>query len=351
MLRLMLQRMKEILAIQMVKRGKKRYFSMEEMEVKHVDPSRKGFNDSSYFAGISRSGFSFVTRLAFRVDKPNENWLMLSTPDDGIWGFENMNFNEGEGFRQGELKYICTNPGKRWRITYQGFLPKGNKKENVEIDIHWEGSSPVVNFDKTGTTPEQVGMQIAKEKWNKKFFSRLRELDQVHYEQAGQMKGTIKWKGITHELEFKGVRDHSWGVRNWDDWDRHFWLLGLMDDDRFFNFSLISYRFVKNLQAAFIWEDGKFSTIYNIPDFEELDLGPDLPEKLNFEVMETKNGSKYPLFVDMKTFFPFRMDKSYSLRQAVADFRYKGMKGVGIAEMGINLNLRQVGGESTITGS
>jgi len=42
--------------------------------------------------------------------------------------------------------------------------------------------------------------------------------------------------------------------------------------------------------------------------------------------------------LEMKHFLPFHMDKNYYLRQAKADFTYDGVKGVGIVEMGINLN-------------
>lgn len=344
----MKQILKSILAVYMTKRGKKREFTEAELEVKHVDKSKKGFNDSSYFAGISKEGFTFVTRQSFRVDKPNENWMMLSVPGEGVWGFENRELTEGKEFKQGDLEYKCVKPGDKWKIKYNGNLPQGKKEEQVKLDVNWVGAAPLVVFDKVGTTALQVGKQIAKEKWNSNYFKKLRELDQVHYEQAGKLSGTIEWKGKKHKLDFIGVRDHSWGVRNWEDWDRHFWLLGLLEDGRFFNFSLISYSFVKNLQAAFIYnKDHQYTTIYKIPNFEELDLKPLMPKKLSFKVQETKGGPKKQLTINMLAFFPFLMDKDYYLRQAEAEFEYDGVKGVGIAEMGINLKNYDIDIEST----
>jgi hypothetical protein len=332
---------KRSIAIYKIKRKKRRDFTESELEKKHVDKSIKYFNDSSYFAGISKEGFSFVTRQSFRVDKPNENWMMIAIPGEGIWGFENKELPEGKGFKQGKLEYICKEPGKQWEIKYQGILPhlipNDGKDGEFNLNLKWEAKAPIVVFDKIGTTALQVGSQIAKEKWTKEFFKKIKELDQVHYEQAGTFTGTFKWKDKNYNLKFTGVRDHSWGVRNWKDWDRHFWLLGMLDDGRFFNFSLINYTFVKNLQAAFIYNYDKYQTIYKLPTFEKLNLQPMLPKELSFEVQEVKNGPIKKVSIKMKDFFPFRMDNDYYLRQATSVFEYDGVKGIGIAEMGINL--------------
>ncbi|NOY51264.1 MAG: hypothetical protein GXO88_11985 [Chlorobi bacterium] len=339
----MKQFIKDQIAIKLVSRGKKREFSFTGLESKHCEKDIKAFNDSSYFAGISKEGYSFVTRMSFRVDKPNENWLMINIPGEGVYGFENLSLKEGRGFKQGDLEYICIEPAKKWRLLYNGTI----NNHGLRLDLNWDASSPIVVFDKTGTSAKQVGKQIAKEKWTKGFFKKLRELDQVHYEQAGIISGTFQWKGIARNLSFVGIRDHSWGVRNWEDWDRHFWILGLLDDGRFFNFSLISYGFVKNLQAAFIFDKTNYKTIYKIPYFDEIQMDSLMPKELSFDVMEEKGGKKKLMTLEMKDFFPFQMDNNYYLRQARSNFMYDGVKGVGIAEMGVNLKNYEIDVDST----
>ena len=343
----MKQNIKNWLATKMVAKGKNRQFTNQELEIKHVNNSIKSFNDSSYFAGISKEGITFVTRQAFRVDKPNENWMMVHIPGEGVFGFENRKMSEGNAFKQDRLEYICETPGDEWRVKFDGDLPQGNKKFSLKLDLKWESTAPIVAFDKVGTTSKQVGHQIAKEKWNLYFFKKLKELDQVHYEQAGKLSGTFEWNGKNYKLDFIGVRDHSWGARNWEDWDRHFWLLGLLEDGRFFNFSLISYSFVRNLQAAFIYNLDKYQTIHKIPSFDELNMASPMPKSLSFDVQEEKNGSSKNMSLEMKQFFPFHMDNVYYLRQAKADFMYDGVKGVGIAEMGINLNKHEINVDTT----
>jgi len=330
------QIIKNFLATKMVARGKNRAFSYDELEVKH-SKEIKSFNDSSYFAGISKEGYTIVTRQAFRIDKHDENWMMVHIPGEGVFGFENRNMPEGKGFKQGPLEYICNKPGEKWNVKYEGNLEEDNPNTHLKLDLEWEGNAPIVIFDKVGTTAKQVGRRIAEQKWNSKYFKKLKELDQVHYEQSGFLKGKLEWKGKTHELEFVGVRDHSWGVRNWEDWDRHFWLLGLLEDGRFFNFSLISYEFVNNLQAAFIYDSDHYKTIYKIPSFDTIKMDSIMPKKLEFMVMEEEGNTEKKMSLQMQHFFPFHMDNDYYLRQAKADFIYDGVKGVGIAEMGVNL--------------
>jgi len=343
----MIHSIKKWIAIKMVGRSKQRSLSIDQLEVKHLNIGIKSFNDSSYFAGISKEGFSFVTRQSFRNDKHNENWMMVHIPEEGVFGFENREMEEKEGFSQGELLYKCIKPGENWQLNYNGSLPQNNNTGQLKMDLNWQSVAPIVVFDKIGTTAKQVGTQIAKEKWDSNFFKKLKELDQVHYEQAGKLSGLFEWNGVKHNLDFVGVRDHSWGVRNWEDWDRHFWILGLLEDGSFFNFSMISYHFVKNLQAAFIFDNGAYTTIFKIPNFDEIEMDGMMPKSLSFDVIEKENGPIKRMSLEMKHFFPFHMDNDYYLRQAKADFSYGDKKGVGIAEMGINLKTYQIDVNST----
>ncbi len=333
----MRQRIKNILATALINRGKKRRVPVEELELRHQRQDIPGFNDSSYFAGLSPDGFSFVTRQSFRTGKPNENWLKVDVPGEGVWGFENREMEEGPGFKQEALEWKCLEPGNIWKIYYIGPLEQNGEEEEIEIDLTWKAASQIVDFDRMGTNPDHVALQVAKEKWSGRYFKRLGELRQVHYEQAGKITGTIKWKGKTHQVDLLGVRDHSYGARRWEDWDRHFWFLGMLDDGRFFNFSMVRYDFVKDLQAGFIVHEKKQISIDRLPYFEDLPWTEMLPEKLSLPVYEKKGQQGKTLQVNMKAFFPFVMDDVYHIRQAKAEFLYDGVRGLGIAEMGVNI--------------
>ena len=327
--------LKKFMAHKMITHRKSRVIPIEELEQKHTDPDTFAYNDSSYFAGVSREGFTFVTRQAFRTGKHNENWLKIHVPGEGVWGFEDLDLPEGEGFKQGTLEYVCVKPGEEWNIRYEGPVFKEVKEEQIKLDLKWHSTSPVMDFDKAGTSPRQVAEQISKQKWNKEFFKRLREIHLVHLEQGGEITGTITWKGKEHKVDLKGVRDHSFGKRNWEEWGRHIWFLGILDDGRFFNVSVIDYDFVKDLKAGFIFDGEKYITFARTPSFEELNLSEPLPHKLSFNVKETEKGEDITITTDMQEFFPFMMDDVYHIRQSKAEFTFGGVKGIGIAEMGI----------------
>lgn len=333
----MKQSIKNILATAAIARGKRRRTPVEELELRHRNDNVTGFNDSSYFAGISPDGFSFVTRQSFRTGKPNENWLKVDVPGDGVWGFENREMEEGPGFKQGALEWKCVVPGKVWQIAFKGMLQQEGNKEDITLDLKWEEVSPIVDFDKMGTNPGQVAGQVAKEKWSRDYFQRLGELRQVHYEQAGRITGIITWKGVSRQVNLTGVRDHSYGARQWEDWDRHLWYLGVLEDGRFFNFSMVRYIFVKDLQAGFLVDNSIRQTIDSIPLFDNMHWDVLMPKEVVFPVIEHKDGIEKLLQTNMKVFFPFVMDDVYYIRQAKAEFDYNGVRGMGIAEMGINM--------------
>ncbi len=329
--------LKRFIALRMVRSHKSRENAIDELEKRHFNKYHSNYNDSIYFAGLNKDGFSFVSRMAFRNGKHNENWLKISIPGEGVWGFENLELKEGENFKQGELKYCNIEPGELWEIEYQGLVYQGNKHYQIEMKLKWHSITPIADFDNVGTSYEQVAFQLATKKWNPRFFKKIREILKVHYEQAGNIIGTITWKRKKYDVQLRGFRDHSYGNRNWIDWGRNLWLIGMLNDGRFFNISIVDYDFIKNLKAGFLWNRREYHNIAFTPSFGSLKLIEPLPGHLSFNIKETENSAAIPINIDMKTFFPFTMDGVYHIRQAEASVEWGGIKGIGIAEMGINL--------------
>ena len=328
---------KRFLANRMVKRHRSRDLPVEELEKKHRQPDIEGFNDSSYFAGWQKDGLSFVTRLAFRTGKHNENWLKIHIPGEGVWGFEDRPMEEGEGLRQGPLAYVCQEPGNRWSIEYKGPVFQGNNEEELLLELSWEKLGPVIDFDKNGTMYENTALQIAGQPWNKEFFRKLRELQKVHYEQAGRITGRILWKGQELPFDGQGIRDHSFGKRSWDGWERHIWFLGVLEDGRYFNNSVIDFDFIPNLKAGYFGDATTITTVASLPDLSEILPQEPLPTEVEYTLRLRPGEAEKRMKVRMKAFFPFTMDGVYHIRQALADFSLDGVPGMGIAEMGINL--------------
>jgi len=329
--------LKRFIALRMTRKRKETRNPITFLERRHYDKNQSDFTDGIYFAGVSNDDFSFVTRLGFRNGKPNENWLKVFVPGEGVWGFENMDLPVGEFFEQGDLKYVCQEPGELWKIIYHGPVYQGKNHYQLKMELDWHSLVPVADFDNTGTSYEQLAFQIAKEKWNVDFFKKLKEIHQIHYEQAGNITGTITWKRKKYDVQLTGVRSHSFGKRNWNDWGRHLWLTGVLDDGQYFNISIIDYDFVKNLKAGFLWDRKGYCNFEKTPSFGDLKILEPLPKTLSFPLKVKPGDKTIVVNVEMKVFFPFTMDNVYYIRQAKAVFDFGGIRGTGIAEMGINL--------------
>ena len=333
----MKQALKQFLARQMIKHRKNRRDSVSELERLHTQQKTPGYNDSIYFSGWQTDGLSFVTRQAFRSDKPNENWLKIHIPGEGTWGFENRDLPAGNGFAQGKLEYLSEIPGKHWILKYNGPIFKDNLEEDILLNISWEGIGPVIDFDREGALLKNTARRIAAEPWNSNFFRKLKELYKVHYEQAGTVRGKIVWQGKEVPLTGHGVRDHSFGRRSWEGWERHIWFLGVLEDGHSLNASRLYYDFLKDLKAGYLGDASALVTMADLPSFGDLALKEPLPAETELP-LQIRPGEKEKLLkVKMKAFFPFLMDNTYHIRQALAHFKLDGVPGMGIAEMGINV--------------
>jgi len=334
---MMKQFLKNFRALRLVKSGKNKLLTVEEMESRHNDPTIAHYSDSIYFAGVSEEGMTFVTRMSFRNKRLNENWLKIHIPGEGIWGFENREMLEGDGFEQGKLKYTCEKPGKAWQIYFEGPVFQGKKYYQITLDLKWKSNLPLINFEENGVSSDQLAFQIAKQEWNWWYIKQLKALSKGHYEQAGEVKGVITWKRKKHKVQMKAIRTHSFGRNNWKDWERHFWFTGLLEDGRMFHSGIVDYNVVSDLKSGFVTDKEKVITLTKTPAFKELIFSKDSTSDFSFAVQEMADEAEKTVQIEMQEFFPFAMDDRYAIRQAKAAFTYDGVKGVGIVEMGLKM--------------
>jgi len=337
----MKQFLKNFRALRLVKSGSSKTLTLEELESRHKETTISHFNDSIYFAGISEEGMTFVTRMSFRNKKLNENWLKIHIPGEGVWGFENRGMIEGEDFEQGKLKYVCEKPGKIWRITFEGPVFQGKKYYQISLDLKWKSSSVLVNFEDNGVSSDQLAFQVAKQEWNWWFTKQLKALFRGHYEQAGEIKGTITWKRKKYKVQMNAIRYHSFGRNNWKEWERHFWFSGMLEDGRFIHSGIVDYDIVGDLKSGFSSGKETITTFVKTPGFAQLIFSKKSSSDLSFQVKESAGEGEKSVQINMLEFFPFTMDEVYSIRQAKASFEYDGVKGFGIVEMGLKVKKRE----------
>lgn len=112
----------------------------------------------------------------------------------------------------GGFQWEILEPLKKWRIRFNGQLNDGGtdpalpveavvavadgpgRKVDVSYDIIFERDKPAYLYDEN---PEWDG------------------LFDGHIDEVGTVKGTLQLDGETFEIDGRGSKDHSWGVRDW----------------------------------------------------------------------------------------------------------------------------------------
>ena len=311
-----------------------RTLSLAELEGKHINKEEPLFNDSSYFLGRGDDGSFMVVRQAFRTTRGNEYWLNLHFPGMGTYVLSDMEPTEGKGFHLGTLQFNCLEPGKTWEILFEGPINRENENCNLELKLIFTATRPLINF-KEITNPKVTASVIAKETWNRAFFNRLKEIKKMHLEQGGNIKGyaTINNKKI--EINWRSIRDHSWGNRTWGMWKRHIWLSGVLDNGEVFNVSMIKYDFLEQLAAGYITKGQEVTYLNQTPKMESFAEDPLIPDPGKF-VFYTVDHVEHQLLFNISGHFKFLMDDEYYIYEGMGDFTLDGIKGKGVAEFGFN---------------
>ncbi|XP_060601185.1 putative phosphoenolpyruvate synthase isoform X3 [Ruditapes philippinarum] len=186
--------------------------------------------DTVYFNGFDENGTSLALRLARKQNREGELWLMLDIPGVGFFqhpimpdaGISNM---PNCGFTGLGVKCQVIEPLRSWKVTYNGLLRKGlcndvhhkpGQYVTVKMTFKWECFNDPFNFD-IDLDKNLLADAIAREKWTKDFWAKLRGKHQTHYEQCGELTGQIEIDGHdVRNVNLKSFRDHTFGVRNWE---------------------------------------------------------------------------------------------------------------------------------------
>lgn len=325
---------KQFIARQMVNRQRK-FFPVEYLEQKHLDLSLPFPNDSSFFYGGDKQGNAFICRMAFRDPKrTHEYWFDFYLKGIGFLGIKKDPGADGAGFQMGNLKWEPVEVGKIWRITYEGKLTdeQGNDHDS-KVDLLFTGEHPIYNFADSSDR-NLIAHAIASEKWNKEFFLKLKELDQTHLEQTGNIQGTLILDGKTHNFVFRAMKDHTFGSRTWLTWDRHYWISGLAENGYQWTVTTIRYDFLGRLTAGFVIDkEGTVDAIIDCTNLEEISREQLLPDH-GFIDLKMRSGKTHKIEFVRNGHFPYLMDNSYSMYEAIGTYKFDGSDGLGMVEFG-----------------
>jgi hypothetical protein len=301
-----------------------------------VDRSIPEYNNSYYFACLGVDGTAVILRLAGRGTGAFELWFSINMPGRGCLTVPVELQKSVRSFDKSPLTIICREPEKKFELSFNGTVnDEKGRPAKVRFNAELTSAFPIFHFT-NDMDPAPMARAMAAEKWTKEWFLTLRDMHQHHYEQGGDLTGTLTVDGKTRTLNMKFFRDHSFGPRTWNAMDRHVWLCMCLEDGSFVNLSLPEYPFIK-IRAGFIGRDGRYTPVSESTSFAEISPGTQPPGSFGFS-LDLADGRHLKASCVKGPGFTWLMDDAYRVFEWVSTFTLDGVPGRGICEFGYNVN-------------
>lgn len=201
--------------------------------------------DAVYFQGANGGGAYIVAATARRPHRVINGFVVLRIPEEGLLLSpklpDSLMFGSEDEFGAEGLKFTPIEPMRKWKVQYKGQLRRDTTKElvDVEIDAIWSSSLPFFDFDTDmiGT----LARGIARETWTRDYFQQLKDAHQTHYEQMGDINGSVTVAGKTYPFNVNSMRDHSYAQRReWKLLHRYAYHMIALQDGTRINASIVS---------------------------------------------------------------------------------------------------------------
>lgn len=193
--------------------------------VKELGPSPLAI-DAVLFSGGSEDGTYLVISAARRADKVLQCIVMILVPGVGLFEHTQhpdttMHQKEDEdGWVVNGLHIEPLRPMKKWRVKFEGEMMMRNEGSittlhRVKIDAIYTSDLEYFDFD-SDMEPWTVARAMSREPWTREYFQRLKDAHQSHYEQFGDVSGSVSIDGFERQFKVNVMRDHTHGsTRDW----------------------------------------------------------------------------------------------------------------------------------------
>lgn len=299
------------------------------------------FNNSYYFCAHNTDGTSLLFRLGKRGGGTHEVWFAYYDRAGNAF----VNLTQLYAAQESPAAVKCIAPLKEWEFAFKGKLVRVSPDDDLiarpygaELDAVFTGvflcTENMYEFSRD-TDVNNFASAIAAEKWVKGFNAELNTNHQTHIEQAGRVKGVLSADGAEYNIDSPGLRDHSYGRRDWDYMNRHVWLAAVCPGGRAVNTSWVSYPALKELKSGYEVYNGAVKNVTGAAPMDKLSNGG-IPKRFEyFAELSDKTVLTNKCRVDIAFPFSFQ-DGAYIMYEGLADFEINGEKGRGTAEFGYN---------------
>ncbi|CAK1547134.1 unnamed protein product [Leptosia nina] len=187
--------------------------------------------DGVYFNGMSSSGDALICGLARRPRRTCDAFLFLKINGKDVFLTPSLpetclkkSSEDEEGHDVQGLSVTNFIPMRTWKLTYYGEMkPRtdDNRKIKVEANLTWSALWNPFEYD-TQMSAKSMANDMAREPWSTDYFKLLKKFHQTHYEQMGNIAGSVCIDGTEYEINMPCVRDRSFEWRNFHRYVYHF---------------------------------------------------------------------------------------------------------------------------------
>uniref|UniRef100_A0A1L8DA56 Uncharacterized protein n=1 Tax=Nyssomyia neivai TaxID=330878 RepID=A0A1L8DA56_9DIPT len=316
-------------------------------KVQPLSDHPKAFDAIFYIAGNS-DGYRFIMGTERRHKGIVHGVLYLVVPDIGCLCLPQLpdtmmfttNFGkEGSAFGGPGFSSEPILPMNKWRLRYRGQMRHGDKLHDIEFSFEYLSQFPYFDFD-SDLSPQSLANSMALEKWTQEYFRNLRSAHQSHYEQMGNIRGTLKINGVPRVIDMRGFRDHSYGFkRDWTLMHRYAFIVFFLEDGRSISMGIISQPCTCSvLNTGYICSDKGKITAVDWCDFELYQHGEcgTPPKDFAYQFSSAGRTHTVQILVDYENIHYVGSKWEAKMFERFISVTMDGVPGYGVAEFHYN---------------
>ena len=342
---------KKSLILQRMKQGEGLFkFDINTADRYELDDSAgPDVNNSHYFCYFSfKNQETLFYRSARRGgDAKDEVWLVFRDKSGNVYMASKDHYSHEEG---NPTTITCIEPEKVMKFEYHGFVRKAVLTKNgyaindnlpllsAKMVATFYGKTQIFEFTRD-LDPEVTAGCIAREEDISNVQNAFKAIHQVHYEQGGLCDLEIEIDGVKSSVkDGPSMRDHSYGRRVWDFFDRYIWNIILTEKGDLIHNSWMQYPVLKELQAGFDLSPTKFLSLRETTKMDDVPCVGTTPKEWTV-VTTYKDGSKHTITGRPDFVVPFLFEDDFLVNEGVCEYLIDGkIRGRGIGEFSFNAN-------------
>jgi hypothetical protein len=239
--------------------------------------------------------------------KPNKGYSGFSL---GTWGsdilctvkYDQFEDHVGPHIVDG-LTYECLEPNERWRLTFDGELARAPDKGGRRVDTDLFDTEATQSFEQV---PVSFDLEWEAGSPSYRYYDRksVEPMFSGHLDQTGLTSGTVEIDGNSMHVEGYGVRDHSWGTRNWQ-WPAMWRYVTIAREDFHLMLWYIESTGGNDNLDGFVYTNDELISIIDYEETLTTDPHPEkpIPHELDFEVT-TEADETYSISAEVKKIHP-----------------------------------------------